>query len=327
MNPQGSVSFYLSLTTIAVISLQPSQLVMSDLNSFHRFSSLPAEIRLNIYKCATPRRILQLGIDFPFPFLPPADSNEDCLWPVPCLQPALFAVCHESRIFCLSEYIPFAYSYLHPSLDTLYISRKAATRLFVNSFRDLGTIRAPLYPMALIDRMIIELNVGDLPRVLRPSSSSVEFNTYVHAIEMFGPPKELLVVGSHPWNEPSHSAIAGWEGLEIWEDLEDWLPSDSEEQVLNFAQKTLQMDAKYNPWLAWRVPKVTIAKVKRSGRFNREKDIATEKILNVITTTAQQWQQDEWAVKHRTWDWDKDGSPYCLENMKSALAKYKQKAV
>lgn len=182
--------------------------------------------------------------------------------------------------------------------------------------------------MALIDKVAIELNAGDLPKVLRPSSSSMVFNTYVHAIEMFGPPKELLLVGCHIWNEPSYSTIVGWKGLEILEDSEDRLPTDSEEQALNFAQQTLDMDAKYIPWLAWKVPKVAPAKVKRSGRFNRGmKDIATNKILNVMATTVQQWQQDEWAIKHRTWDWDKDGSPYCLENMEVALARYKQKAV
>jgi hypothetical protein len=303
---------------------------MSSADSFHRFSSLPAELRLKVWKNAMPARMLQVGIDFPFPtlFLPPADSQEQYLWAVPCSQPVLFSVCHESRSVCLLEYIPFAYTYLHPSLDSLYISRKAASRLFINAFRQGGIARAPLYPLSMVERIVIEFDGSDLPSRIRSSTSSLVFNTYCRVFEMFGPPRTLILVEGQRWNEHVQPpTVAGWKSLEIVDNHEERPQADKVDRAIEFACKTLEMDAKYNPWLAWRVPKVEFAVIKRIGRFDRGYDYGRNKMTIPLQTMAREWKEDEWALKQRMWDWDKDGNPHSRENMEIALVKHKQKAI
>ncbi|KAK6066977.1 hypothetical protein SCUP234_11814 [Seiridium cupressi] len=93
---------------------------MSTLDSFHLFSSLPAEIRLDIwqYSCCHPR-VVEVYYD--------AESDQ-CATTTP--QPATVSVCSESRREALRLYKPLfgtishdASIYFYPELDTLYIPR------------------------------------------------------------------------------------------------------------------------------------------------------------------------------------------------------------
>lgn len=69
---------------------------MTLLITFHLFPDLPTKLRLKIYSYAFLQRILQLGLNFPFPFLPKyvLELNyarvKPALKPIPTTFPALF---------------------------------------------------------------------------------------------------------------------------------------------------------------------------------------------------------------------------------------------
>lgn len=93
---------------------------MSDLRSFHSFSLLPAEIRLDIwrYSCYQPR-VVEVYYD---------SERDRCATTTP--QPATLYVCSESRSEALRVYTPLFGTithepviYFNAQLDTLYLPR------------------------------------------------------------------------------------------------------------------------------------------------------------------------------------------------------------
>lgn len=93
---------------------------MSQLSSFHLFSSLPTEIRLEIwqYSCSQPR-VVEVYYDA---------KLDQCTTVTP--PPATLQACAEARREALRIYKPLfgtsthcARIYFHPQLDTLYIPR------------------------------------------------------------------------------------------------------------------------------------------------------------------------------------------------------------
>ncbi|ETS83750.1 hypothetical protein PFICI_05626 [Pestalotiopsis fici W106-1] len=93
---------------------------MSHFSSFHLFSSLPTEIRLEIwqYSCSSPR-VVEVYYDA---------KLDQCTTITP--PPAILQACSEARREALRIYKPLfgtsthrARIYFHPQLDTLYIPR------------------------------------------------------------------------------------------------------------------------------------------------------------------------------------------------------------
>ena len=80
------------------------------------FSTVPRELRLNIFTHTLPQRILQLGITngAPFPnlFFKPLQGEAfevypEYVGPIRTTLPVTFHINYESRALCLSLYIPF----------------------------------------------------------------------------------------------------------------------------------------------------------------------------------------------------------------------------
>jgi hypothetical protein len=172
---------------------------MTDLSSCHLFPKLPTEVRLEIYSLSLEPRILQLGIDggVPFPFLKRIASL-----PVRVATPSLFSVCHESRQLCLSEYVPFGNTYIHPQLDTVYICRRVAEALNSNAELTPDHTGLLIYCIAMFNRVAIDYDIDDLPATVREGYGMDEWNNwndaapfwlpahnYIRAFERFGAPK------------------------------------------------------------------------------------------------------------------------------------------
>ncbi|KAK6214480.1 hypothetical protein LQW54_004388 [Pestalotiopsis sp. IQ-011] len=121
---------------------------MSQLSSFHLFSELPAEIRLEIWQhsCSQPR-VVEVSYDA---------ELDQCTTVTP--QPAVLQASTESRREGLRIYRPLfgtsthpARIYFHPQLDTLYIPRPPAMGYDDNArdFAELCTGAAEVVNLAL----------------------------------------------------------------------------------------------------------------------------------------------------------------------------------
>jgi hypothetical protein len=73
----------------------------------------------------------------------------------------------------------------------------------------------------MLDRLAVEFQLSDLPRRLRPSALSQVFNSYCHIMEVFGPPKRLLLINRDSQHVPVSPDILGWTVLRLLEHLDD----------------------------------------------------------------------------------------------------------
>jgi hypothetical protein len=112
------------------------------LNEFHLFSQLPVELRLDIWRLALPERVIEASLCFHGKLSFPACFFQSLLttavdggWA--CAEqnsitssdhslhqhlPNISRVNSESRQFCMSEYVSFGHTYVHPTVDLLYIT-------------------------------------------------------------------------------------------------------------------------------------------------------------------------------------------------------------
>jgi hypothetical protein len=186
------------------------------------FSSLPPELRASIYQYAIPHRTLQVGFDFPFPYLPniklvdPKSTWDDKILydggpAITRRLPTIFHLCQESRALALTEYIPFSYSYLHPVNDTLYISKEASAYMYFNPFAFQFNKTAHLYPLAAIEKIMFEFVWEDL------DITRYIIGNICELIKRFGAPKEIVFVAQQPLTDlgPTKRHFHGYEGLEL----------------------------------------------------------------------------------------------------------------
>lgn len=138
--------------------------------SFHHFSRLPKELRLKVYVHTFEPRILQLGVDAGVPFPPevPMLGTREGLPKQLHSQPStLLAVCAESRALCKSVLVPFGLTYIHPMLDTLYISLYAISRMKTSRIKipngNNGSSQQKSYLLSVFDKIVIELGAQDIP--------------------------------------------------------------------------------------------------------------------------------------------------------------------
>ena len=307
----------------ALHSIQPQSHISqanTSMATFHSFPELPGELRTLIYLNALPARMLQLGVNFPFPFIgkmPASNASDTSCYPVPTTLPALFSTTHESREVCRSIYVPFAYTYVHPRLDTLYISQSASFLLYWNIVAYQKCARPPLYPLAMLDRIVVEVR-GDL-------GGSVGIDGYhtIKALAWFGPPRELLVIQGKP-GEPGYciSPLRGWTSITLLENemievaageaARDRFESDLVEMQRNASRDVA--------WIKWRQPKVMSVEVVKQGEiFVSKRQLMGKKRAG--ERVAREWRELEYAIKGREWNWELDDRPYCLPNLTNALTK------
>jgi len=320
---------------------------MTDLTTFPIFPSLPTEIRLKIWQHALPIRVLQLAIDFPFPILTETDTSSDyhfefSLSPTPVSPlPALFSTCHESRSVCLAQYIPFACSYLHPSLDTLYISWDGFT-FWHNLCMDHTCARPSIYPLALLDRIVLEFNNEILEGRHQYGDYVLELACQYpfHLMSQFGIPKELLLVRTGKIPQQSlegwllNPYVNGHTKIELVEsDEETLLERDLETMrtdklVLQFVQERVDR-IKESPWLQAGLPRISCIDVKKEGSVKIEyhynhprepKQAAKSRAVLVANIDPMRWKAASWSQKERPRSWDVDGHPYSEGNVEKAIA-------
>lgn len=208
------------------------------MSTFHLFPKLPKEIRLQIYEGTFEARILQLGVDTGVPFPPDFKPLGKSKGPTKQLNthlPSLFAVCKESRDLCKFIFVAFGPMFIHPSLDTLYISLYAVGRIITTQvkggYNDDGSLA---YPVAAFDKVAIEYGVKDLPDDLgewkeKPKIWQVrhgirEFSApgmwpatdYAEFFKCFGAPREVLLVtnGALQW-AGGFCKFASWRSIQL----------------------------------------------------------------------------------------------------------------
>ncbi|KAM3066739.1 hypothetical protein ACMFMG_011942 [Clarireedia jacksonii] len=186
------------------------------MSTFHLFPKLPKEMRLKIYENTFEARILQLGVDAGVPFPPGLELLGASRGPTKQLHtrlPSLFAVCKESRDLCKFIFVAFGPTFIHPRLDTLYISLYAIGRMtpiqLAGACNDNGS---STYSIAAFDKVAIEYGVKDLPKDLvawkeQPKTWQVRHGIrvfcapgmwpatdYAEFFRWFGAPREVLLM-------------------------------------------------------------------------------------------------------------------------------------
>ncbi|KAH6706274.1 hypothetical protein BKA61DRAFT_137022 [Leptodontidium sp. MPI-SDFR-AT-0119] len=288
----------------------PHSPTVTSVACFSLFPQLPAELRLKIWHCAIPARVLQVGTDIPNPFLRKfvSSTTESSLYPIPVTHPALFYACHDSRAVCLEEYLPFGYSYIHPTLDTLYISRLASKMLHKNLGKIHGAARPPLYPIAMVDRVAIELDGSDLPQRHTWDSgatASLLQNTLVAFV-----PSHLL------------TGMKSYTNLELVEiGSENIGSADKLDDLVGFVKNELIKPC--GPWLQLRVPEIKCVGMRMDGTVQTPYR-KLEKFLAIGDRIAAKWGREVWQLNGMDWEWGVHGNPYYPENLEKALAVYKE---
>ncbi|EPE32471.1 hypothetical protein GLAREA_07604 [Glarea lozoyensis ATCC 20868] len=205
------------------------------LSTFHLFPKLPKEMRLQIYESTFEARILQLGVDAGVPFPPGIGLLGYSNGPTKQLHthlPSLFAVCIESRDMCKSVFVACGPTFIHPRLDTLYISHYAIMRMvYTESAKACGS---SAYSLAAFDRVAIEFGVESLPEDVagwkeKPKTWRVRrgirelcapkvspATDYAEFFRCFGAPREILLVnaGKLRWYGGS-SKFGSWRSIEL----------------------------------------------------------------------------------------------------------------
>ena len=140
------------------------------MSTFRLFPELPKEMRIEIYKNTFEARFLQLGVDAGVPLHPVLKSLEPSKGPKKELHtclPSLFAVCKESRDICKSIFVVSGPIFIHPGLETLYISLYAVGRMrtteLVAAYNDAGS---SAYPVAEFSKAAMKYGIKDLPEDL-----------------------------------------------------------------------------------------------------------------------------------------------------------------
>ena len=310
--------------------------------TFDLFPLLPAELRLKIYSCASPHRILQLGYDFPLPFLqiPHRDLankthislTDSSLDPFRISLPALFHVCHESRHQCLSTYIPFAYTYAHPRNDTLYISSSAAMILPHNMNWYYNCARPPLYPLGELDRIAVEFDWLDLPPEAGETGgwlvgnnskllySSPLLGGYLAAFAEFGRPQELLIVGRNGEGrlQQNFERLRGYESIKFVEEPKLYDVQKSK-AVLKYIHDSWYYMTEDISWFRERLPDVRMATVERGELLHMARP--DSQLFASSNQIAREWQKREYDLHGRDWNFSVDGSPYDKHHMEKAMRK------
>ncbi|KAE8450094.1 hypothetical protein EG329_006875 [Mollisiaceae sp. DMI_Dod_QoI] len=151
--------------------------------SFHLFPLLPAELRRKIWQHALPERIIEASL---------ARSTVEwfCIETRPARRldarkiSVLFAVCVESRELCLEQYVRFANTYIHSTLDTLFLSwYQDARRHQMQPARKYITIEGK--PLERLQNVVIT--------AAKNTQFEKRFGALIECFQRFGSPKEITL--------------------------------------------------------------------------------------------------------------------------------------
>jgi hypothetical protein len=189
--------------------------------TFHNFPRLPKELRLKIYAHTFEPRILQLGVDAGVPFppeVPMLGTREGLPKQLQTRSSALLAVCTESRDLCKSVLMPIGMTYIHPVLDTLYISLYSISRMKTSRIKthldNSGSSQQRSYSLSVFETIVVELGTQDIPDNLtewkqRPKTSQTRNGVkalypprkwpatdYAEVFYCFGYPRNIEIVSN-----------------------------------------------------------------------------------------------------------------------------------
>lgn len=147
--------------------------------------------------------------------------------------PSLFAVSRESRELCKFIFVAFGPTFIHPRLDTLYISLYAVGRMRTT---ELEITRGETYPVKAFDKVAIEYGVKNLYKGFdlgewreKPGKWQVRHGVrdfckqgiwpatdYAEFFRCFGMPREVLLVsnGELRWTG-GFSKLGSWRIIEF----------------------------------------------------------------------------------------------------------------
>jgi len=152
---------------------------MAALKSFHPFPRLPIELRLKIWHAALPSRVVEPDIDCDCLIF--GEHNRKSQTDRRRI-PSIFAGNSESRNYCLEQYIPFAGTYIHPTLDTLLFSSDDENRFWL----DLPSFsRIDHQPAGKVKVVAIEVEYEH--------PENTDFRGHLHWIRGLGCPQELVI--------------------------------------------------------------------------------------------------------------------------------------
>jgi hypothetical protein len=236
---------------------------LTTMSTFHLFPQLPKEMRLKIYENTFEPRMLQLGVDAGVPFPPEMEPLGASKGPTNKLHtrlPSLFAVCQESRDLCKFFFVAFGPTFIHPKLDTLYISLYAVGRMITTDLKLNGACNddgSSAYPVAAFDKVAIEYGLikKDLPDDLevwkaKPKKWQVRHGIkeycapgmwpatdYAEFFRCFGAPREVLCVTNGVLNwAGGFSRFSSWRGIEL---VATEMGSGDQENVVEFLKAQL----------------------------------------------------------------------------------------
>lgn len=152
---------------------------MIALKTFHPFPRLPTELRLKIWHAALPSRVVEPDVDCDSSLI--FGKHNTRSQKVRRRIPSIFAVNGESRSYCLEQYVPFAGTYIHPTLDTLLFSSDDEKSFWLElpSFYHITD-----HPLARLKAIAIEVEYD---------RAETDFRGLLHWIRGLGCPQELIL--------------------------------------------------------------------------------------------------------------------------------------
>jgi hypothetical protein len=186
--------------------------------------------------------------------------------------------------------------------------------------------------LAELDKVAVEFDWLDLPLTARETGgwiiadnrkllfSSTLLENYLVAFAEFGLPKKLLLVGGtgNYGNRAISISLRGWAKIEFTEDPNRYEPRRSE-AILQYIHDNWYYKREDIPWFRQRLPDVRTVGVDKSGE--RLKPDVGDSLLKLGDEVAREWQNHEYAIHGRDWDFSLDRSPYDKDNMERALAR------
>lgn len=274
-----------------------------------------------------PSRLLVPGLDFPCPTLSTVTFRrlgDPYYLPTIANIPPVFSVNRESRLCCLETYVPFAYSYLHPSLDTLYLAT-GLSRAFLRKcgFYDNDCCYASLYPLAMLDRIIVGY---------RPSQQWHSIIFLFSALDLLGSPREITFVENDEGLEEDRTL---WEyGVSRVEliskpiEISAFVSYREKASYRRHPLRTRKLRQICDGWLNWRPPLISVIRMEpfEDPRVAAAYDATKRGILEIrdlkhmeeaADRVGSEWKEDVLSTTNS----EASSDIYALENTKKALAR------
>jgi len=177
----------------------------------------------------------------------------------------------------------------------------------------------PLYPIALLDTVAVELDLEDLSNRVQTNGKITmpkKLFDYLFALMRFGTPKELLLVRCQVQDGEWGRFLSGWQSIELCAPVgkSDGQIVDWNERLIEITQCCME-SLKGQSWFRWRVPVVKIVGAKREWEVVMWEH-GHPKSLERAHRVTEEWLENELRLpKGRSWSWfDDEANPFSPQN-------------